>query len=407
EVLGRPPADARDMLHDQVFDWQPGLQYAQPKHRVGQHQPVGFEASRGLAVQRQLEPEPSADRAVKQLDARFPALVMHFHAGVERDERGKQEPARFGGRDVADVKDQVVGGVFGPDPNLAPNPLLLLFDQSFSHVSPAGAGLVQRIRQGADQHAAQRAGQSIRRAIIQQGQYGTGVRAFPGPDLGLGKRVKGAKQGNAWHDHEEPARRHGGPSRRNRVAQGERKPRRGLRGAASLSSDGGPGHPNFPASSALLALLEMASVSIRKWGAAPAASKRNPWHGRPPWFPAEIFTRPGVSAAAAMAACVAAAIAGRSRPLMMISMIEPTPSGTREASPSFSRRVGQNASNVLATVNLYRLPALDPLAATPPGNGMITPGTACTAATARSAAVNAASRSRPMNQRLPPMSPSR
>ena len=41
---------------------------------------------------------------------------------------------------------------------------------------------------------------------------------------------------------------------------------------------------------------------------------------------------------------VARAIVARSRPLRMISMIDRTPSGTAEPSPSFSRSVGQNFS---------------------------------------------------------------
>src|SRR5687767_8333440 len=57
-------------------------------------------------------------------------------------------------------------------------------------------------------------------------------------------------------------------------------------------------------------------------------------------------------------------------------------------------------------VNVYRLPALLPLAATPPGNGRITPGTAAAAAAARVAASRAASAVAPKNHRFPPISPS-
>ena len=61
----------------------------------------------------------------------------------------------------------------------------------------------------------------------------------------------------------------------------------------------------------------------------------------------------------------------------------------------------------VAHVEGHWLPALEPLAATPPGKGRMTPAMGTTAAAARSAASKAASRSRPMNQRLPPIRPSR
>ena len=60
---------------------------------------------------------------------------------------------------------------------------------------------------------------------------------------------------------------------------------------------------------------------------------------------------------------------------------------------------------MLAIANLYLLPAFDPLAATPPGNGRITPGTSAAAAAARVAASRAAS-AEPMNHRFPPIRPS-
>src|SRR5580765_6882076 len=97
-------------------------------------------------------------------------------------------------------------------------------------------------------------------------------------------------------------------------------------------------------------------------------------------------TRPGVSRDAAIAACVAAMIDLISRPLMMISITELTPSGNPDSIPGFPRSVGQNFSYVLATRNEYLLPAFDPLAAMPPGNGVITPGISAIAATPRSAA---------------------
>src|SRR5947209_20550965 len=105
-----------------------------------------------------------------------------------------------------------------------------------------------------------------------------------------------------------------------------------------------------------------------------------------------------------MAAWVAFTIVGRSRPLMMISCTLVTPAGRRDLSPSLSRSVGQYSAYVLAIVNEYLLPALDPLAATPPGNGRLTPGTREAARAARSAASRAASAVAPKNQRFPPMS---
>ena len=64
----------------------------------------------------------------------------------------------------------------------------------------------------------------------------------------------------------------------------------------------------------------------------------------------------------------------------MISMIERTPSGTWLSTSGTLGTLGQYFSNVLAIAKRYRLPAFEPLAATPPGNGMITPGTSATAA---------------------------
>src|SRR5256885_9387499 len=117
--------------------------------------------------------------------------------------------------------------------------------------------------------------------------------------------------------------------------------------------------------------------------------------------------RPGVSADAAIAAWVAVAIDFLPRPLMMTSMTEFTPSGNPDSTPGRPRSVGQNFSYVLAIGKEYLLPAFEPLLATPPGKGVITPGTPATAALPRSAAASAASSSRPRNQRLPPISPSR
>ena len=51
---------------------------------------------------------------------------------------------------------------------------------------------------------------------------------------------------------------------------------------------------------------------------------------------------------------------------------------------------------------LYFEPTFEPERTMPPGNGMITSGTAAIAATAASAAASVASRSRPMIRRLPP-----
>ena len=52
------------------------------------------------------------------------------------------------------------------------------------------------------------------------------------------------------------------------------------------------------------------------------------------------------------------------------------------------------------------LPAFDPLAATPPGNGRITPGVRAAASAARVAASRAASAVAPRSHRFPPISPS-
>src|SRR4051812_4079650 len=57
-------------------------------------------------------------------------------------------------------------------------------------------------------------------------------------------------------------------------------------------------------------------------------------------------------------------------------------------------------------VNLYLLPALLPLPATPPGNGRITPATSLAAAAAFVAASSAPSAVAPKNQRFPPIRPS-
>src|SRR5262245_9666552 len=99
-------------------------------------------------------------------------------------------------------------------------------------------------------------------------------------------------------------------------------------------------------------------------------------------------------------------IAARSRPLMMISMTEATPSGSAEFAAGSPFKSGQYFSYVLAIENLYLLPAFEPLEAIPPGNGMITPGQFLTAATPASAAERAAFSVAPMNQRLPPIRPS-
>ena len=56
--------------------------------------------------------------------------------------------------------------------------------------------------------------------------------------------------------------------------------------------------------------------------------------------------------------------------------------------------------------NLYLLPAFDPLAATPPGNGRITPGTVARRRRRAVAASRAASAVAPKNHRFPPISPS-
>ena len=90
----------------------------------------------------------------------------------------------------------------------------------------------------------------------------------------------------------------------------------------------------------------------------------------------------------------------------MISMMDSTPSGTRDWVPSFCLRVGQYSAKVLAIRNLYLLPAFEALAATPPGKVVITPGAASAAWAARSAASMAASWVRARNQRFPPMIPS-
>ena len=57
------------------------------------------------------------------------------------------------------------------------------------------------------------------------------------------------------------------------------------------------------------------------------------------------------------------------------SITDLTPSGTSDSTPGRPFNVGQKESFVLANRNLYRLPAFEPLAATPPGNGVMTPGT--------------------------------
>ncbi len=90
----------------------------------------------------------------------------------------------------------------------------------------------------------------------------------------------------------------------------------------------------------------------------------------------------------------------------MISITALTPSGRAESTPGVSRNVGQYVSYVLAIENEYLLPAFDPLAATPPGNGVMTPGVYPLAASARAAAPSAESRSLPSSQRFPPISPS-
>src|ERR1044071_8818190 len=99
-----------------------------------------------------------------------------------------------------------------------------------------------------------------------------------------------------------------------------------------------------------------------------------------------MVSSPGVSFAAAMAASVAVTMVGKSAPLMMISCTLTTPSGKRDTTPSLPRNVGQYSAYVLAMANLYLLPAFEPLDATPPGNGRITPGTVPAAAAALVAA---------------------
>src|SRR5207253_1355264 len=93
----------------------------------------------------------------------------------------------------------------------------------------------------------------------------------------------------------------------------------------------------------------------------------------------------------------------KSQPLMMISITERTPFGNCEFALGSSASSGQYFSYVLANMNLYLLPAFDPLPAIPPGNGMITPGQPRTAATPASAAASAASSVSPRNHRFPPI----
>src|SRR2546423_8108324 len=117
--------------------------------------------------------------------------------------------------------------------------------------------------------------------------------------------------------------------------------------------------------------------------------------------------KPGGSADAGIASWVAAMIDVISRPLKMTSMTEFTPSGNADSTPGLPRSVGQNFSYVLAIKKEYLLPAFEPLLATPPGNGVITPGMRAIAAVPRSAAASAAPTPLAKNQRLPPINPSR
>src|SRR6266540_2967290 len=83
---------------------------------------------------------------------------------------------------------------------------------------------------------------------------------------------------------------------------------------------------------------------------------------------------PGQRLAASIPSHVAFSTDARSSPSITISYTAFTPSGSAEFTTP--RRVGQYASLVLAFSPLYLLPTLLPDRTTPPGNGMITPGTA-------------------------------
>ena len=74
-----------------------------------------------------------------------------------------------------------------------------------------------------------------------------------------------------------------------------------------------------------------------------------------------------------MAACVAWTMVRKSRPLMMSLLDRHYPLGNTRLRAKLFANVGQNSANVLAMLNLYRLPAFEPLAATPPGKGSTTP----------------------------------
>src|SRR5262245_12433040 len=119
-----------------------------------------------------------------------------------------------------------------------------------------------------------------------------------------------------------------------------------------------------------------------------------------------MVSSPGTSFEAAIAACVAFTMVGKSQPLMMISCTLVTPSGRRDVTSSFPRRVGQYSALVLVMLYLYLLPAFEPLPATPPGKGSTTLGTALAADAALVAASSAASAVAPKNHKFPPMRPS-
>ena len=123
-------------------------------------------------------------------------------------------------------------------------------------------------------------------------------------------------------------------------------------------------------------------------------------------MPAEIRIKPGVFTDAAIAACVASTITSRLWPSMMISCSERQPSGNAVCASGLSISAGQYFSYVLANRNGYLLPAFEPLPATPPGNGMMMPGTLLAAATPAIAALSAASSVSPRYQILPPIRPS-
>ena len=86
---------------------------------------------------------------------------------------------------------------------------------------------------------------------------------------------------------------------------------------------------------------------------------------------------------------------------MTISITLPM-SGPSSLWATSSRSDGQKASLVDAPSAAYLLPTLEPERTTPPGKGMITPGTRFIASTATSAACSAAAVSVASSSRLPP-----